>query len=148
MKGLPSNSSALLLRRSEPELALRLETAQLVAEAENLGLVHSVRRTLKSVSMEIAMSENLMMRVSPIRKGAKGFAEWGIYLKNPFKPAQVEFLIHAHIEIFIDSESKPKDSESFTTIGKSLKGILNQGIEIFHVLTGSRISLVTRGESN
>lgn len=147
MKGSPNGTSASQLRRAQPELALRLETEQLVAEAESLSLRFRVRRSAKNVAMEIAMSDNLIMRISPIRKGARGFAEWGIYLKNPFKPGQVEFLIHAHIEIFEQSDQKPLEFESFTTSGKSLEGILNQGIQIFHTLTGSTISIKNRNRN-
>jgi hypothetical protein len=141
----PNDPSAAKLRRAEPELALRLETAQLIAEAEALELEFRVRRSLKNVAMEVAMSDGLLMRISPIRKGAKGFAEWGIYLKNPFKPDQLEFLIHAHIEIFHQTEKRPSEFESFTTMGKRLEGILNQGIQIFHTLTGATISTVIKG---
>ncbi len=142
--GRPSNeASASKLRRAEPELALRLETAQLIAEAEALRLKFRVRRTLKSVCMEIALSDGLVMEISPIRKGAKGFAEWGIYLRNPFKPDHLEFLIHAHIQIFVDSHERPTEFESFTTMGKRFEVLLNQGIQIFHALTGKTVSLVT-----
>lgn len=144
----PKEASASQLRRQEPELALLLETAHIVTQAEAMHLDFHVRRSVKNVVMEVAMSEGMVMRISPIRKGARGFYEWGIYLKNPFKPDQIEFLIHAHIEIYSSNSSDQSEVESFTTMGKRLEVILNQGIEIFHVLTGSRISLITRGESN
>lgn len=147
MRRPPNEASASKLRRSQPELALRLETSLLTAEAETLGLKFRVRRSLKNVAVEVAMSDGLIMRISPIRKGAKGFAEWGIYLKNPFRPDHLEFLIHAHIEIFIDSEQKPREFESFTTMGKSLEGLLNQGAQIFHTLTGRTISVLSKGGS-
>jgi len=143
----PNEASASKLRRREPELALRLETAHLIAEAEALQLKFRVRRSLKNVSMEVAMSDGLTMRISPIRKGAKGVAEWGIYLKNPFKPDQLEFLIHAHIEIFVASDKKPIEFESFTTMGKRLEVLINQGIQMFHTLTGEMISAQTKDGS-
>ena len=147
MRRPPNEASASKLRRSQPELALRLETALITAEAEALGLNFRVRRSVKNVAVEVAMSDGLIMRISPIRKGAKGFAEWGIYLKNPFKPNHLEFLIHAHIEIFVDSELKPQEFESFTTMGKSLEGVLNQGVQIFQTLTGKSISVLSKGGS-
>ena len=143
----PKEASASQLRRREPELALRLETEHLVAQAEAMRLNFCVRRSPKNVSIEVAMSDGMAMRISPIRKGAKGYYEWGIYLKNPFQPNQMEFLIHAHVEIFSNVEDQSSEVESFTTMGKRLEVIINQGIQIFHVLTGAKISLVTRGDS-
>lgn len=141
MRRSSNEASASKLRRREPELALRLETAHLIAEAEALQLKFRVRRSIKNVSMEVAMSGGLTMRISPIRKGAKGVAEWGIYLKNPFKSGQFEFLIHAHIEIFSASDRKRIEFESFTTMGKRLEVLINQGIQFFHTFTGETISV-------
>lgn len=145
MRQVPKKIPASLLRQMDPELALRLETSKIIFEADILEIQYRVRRSRKRVTVEITMTEKYIMRISPIRRGPGGFAEWGTYRPNSEGQEQIEFTIQAHIEIIHKISDEPDLVASFTAQGKSLKQLIHASLHAQLQVTGKKLLPLKKG---
>lgn len=145
MKRLPKKIPASLLRQMDPELALKLETSQIKFEADVLEIQYRVKRTRKCVTIEITMTEKYIMRITPIRRGAGGFAEWGIYHYGQTASEEIQFVYHAHIEVMHKQLDTSDPVASFTSQGSSLKDLIQKSLRIQFQITSKRIVPLKKG---
>lgn len=145
MKRLPKKIPASLLRQMEPELALKLETSKIIFEADILEIRYRVRRTRKRVTIEITMTEKHIMRITPIRRGPGGFAEWGTYRPDREKSEEIQFTIHAHIEIIYKLTDSSELVASFTSHGDDLKDLIQKSLHLQLPITGKKLLPLKKG---
>ncbi len=129
----------------DPELALRLETSKITFEADILEIQYRIRRSRKQVSIEITMTEKYIMRITPIRRGPGGFAEWGTYRPSKERTEEIHFIIHAHIEIIQQCVEIREQVASFTTQGENLKQLIQRSLHIQLEITGKKLVPLTKG---
>jgi hypothetical protein len=123
----------------DPELALRLETSKITFEADILEIQYRIRRSRKRVSIEITMTEKHIMRITPIRRGTGGFAEWGTYRPNNEQIEVIQFIIHAHVEIIQQIVDIREQVASFTMQAESLKRLIQKSLHIQLETTGKML---------
>ena len=145
MRRIPKKIPASLLRQMDPELALRLETSKITFEADILEIQYRIRRSRKQVSIEITMTEKYIMRITPIRRGLGGFAEWGTYCPNNERIEQIQFIIQAHIEIIQQIADIREQVASFTSQGENLKQLIQRSLHIQLETTGKKLVPLTKG---
>jgi hypothetical protein len=112
------------LREMLPDLALKMETAFLVHELRALGMrvTRRPREKGKSFLIEIALDPHHVMRIAPVERGPRGYAEWGRYVKpntlgkslfeaaggSTEEPHKHMHFIRAHIQVLDISGEKPE----------------------------------------
>ena len=62
------------LRDAFPDVAMTLDTDYIMNDLKRLGIQHIRRVRRKSVTFEIPMFPHYIMRITPVDKGAEGFA--------------------------------------------------------------------------
>ncbi len=145
MRRIPKKIPASLLRQMDPELALKLETSKITFEADILEIQYRIRRSRKRVSIEISMTEKYIMRITPIRRGPGGFAEWGTYCPNNERIEQIQFIIQAHIEIIQQIADIREQVASFTSQAESLKRLIQKSLHIQLETTGKMLVPLKKG---
>jgi hypothetical protein len=123
----------------DPELALRLEASKIAFEADILEIQYRIRSSRKRVSIEITMTEKHIMRITPIRRGPGGFAEWGTYRPNNEQIEVIQFIIHAHVEIIQQIVDIRVQVASFTMQAESLKRLIQKSLHIQLETTGKML---------
>jgi hypothetical protein len=148
MRRIPKKIPASLLRQMDPELALKLETSRITFEADILEIQYRVRRSRKVVTIEITMTEKYVMRISPIRRGHGGFAEWGTYQPCNDGKEEIHFTIHAHIEIIRRLDEGSHHVVSFATQGENLKRLIQSSLISQLPATGKKLVPLKKGMSS
>jgi hypothetical protein len=129
----------------DPELALRLETSKITFEADILEIQYRIRRSRKRVSIEISMTEKYVMRITPIRRGPGGFAEWGTYRPSNERIKEIQVIIHAHIEIIQQIVDIREQVASFTIQAESVKRLIQKSLHIQLETTGKMLVPLKKG---
>jgi hypothetical protein len=142
---LPRKIPASFLRQMDPELALKLETSKITFEADILEIQFRVKRTRKCVTIEITMTEKHIMRITPIRRGPGGFAEWGIYHSNQNQSEEIHFVYQVHIEIVHKQTDTANLMASFTSQGSSLKDLIQKSLRTQLEITSKKIVPLKKG---
>ncbi len=142
---LPKKIPASFLRQMDPELALKLETSKITFEADILEIQYRVKRTRKCVTIEITMTEKYTMRITPIRRGPGGIAEWGVYHSNQNQSEEIHFVYQAHIEIVHKQMDKANLMASFTSQGLSLKDLIQKSLRTQLEITSKKIVPLKKG---
>lgn len=145
MKRLPKKIPASFLRQMDPELALKLETSKITFEADILEIQYRVKRTRKCVTIEITMTEKYIMRITPIRRGPGGFAEWGIYHSNQSQSEEIHFVYQAHVEIVHKPDDTANLIASFTSQGSNLKDLIQKSLRTQLEITYKKIVPMKKG---
>jgi hypothetical protein len=115
----------------DPQLALRLETSKITFEADILEIQYRIRKYI--------------MRITPIQRGPGGFAEWGTYRPNNERTEEIQFIIHAHVEIIEQIVDISEQVASFTMQAESLKRLIQKSLHIQLETTGKMLVPLKKG---
>ena len=134
------------LRDSFPDVAMALDTDYIMNDLKKLGIQHIRRVRRKSVTFEIPMFPHYIMRITPVDKGAEGFAEWMTwYWQRPDddeSAPQLSYSIRAHVEI-VDAEQKDSlGNISFTIHNDDIESLIKNAIVGMKHMSGVRIKPV------
>jgi len=142
MKRQPREISALDLRRSLPEVALRMETDHLIHEAEKLGLVITVSRGKKISRIGIELTHYHTLRISPVDRGAQGVCEWFTFMNRDDNcgKSHPEYMMRVHAEIIDQFGLGENQVESVTVAGTSLDMVLREALGAYEFLTGKGLA--------
>jgi hypothetical protein len=142
MKRQPKEIGALNLRRSLPEVALRMETDHLIHEAEKLGLVISVYRGKRIARIGIELTHYHTLRLSPVDKGAQGVGEWFTFMNHGDKCEHnhPEYIMRVHAEIIDQFGLGENQVESVTVVGTSIDMVLREALGAYEFLTGKGLA--------
>jgi hypothetical protein len=144
--------SPMDLRDAFPDVAMVLDTDYIMNDLKKLGIQHIRRIRRKSVSFEIAMHPHHIMRITPVDKGADGFAEWMTwYWQQPDceeSAPSLSYSIRAFVEI-VDLEKKDSlGNISFTIHNDDIESLIKNAITGMKHMTGVRIKpIVIRRKS-
>ena len=144
--------SSMEMHDKFPELALRLETEYLINDLQQLGIKHTYRIRRKSVTIEVSMHPQHLLRITPTDKGSDGFSEWMTWhwshVEDYEKPPQLNYSVRAHVEVFDLHNGNLDYNASFTIHEDDIEGLIRIAIKAMHQITGIRIKPVVKSRNS
>ena len=133
-------ASASELREAYPEIALSLETEDLVMGLVELG-VRCIRRSRKnSPVLEIAMQDSCFLRVSPVDKGNRGVAEWVTWSWQGSDEDETKQVLNSSFRAYVELVSTTGQGKevltSFTTHCEDATALIENAIYGIRYRTG------------
>ena len=131
--------SAWDLRMSFPREARHLEDIYVADWLQTLGLQSSKIATHKTTQFRIKLEDNYELVISPVDKGADGYAEWfswhvPAHAHTNAKSAapMPEASIRAHIQLFYSDETGRSLIYSFTNHHENVETLIRSALSNIH----------------
>lgn len=118
--------SAYELRDMYPGLVLKLDHIYLVEELNSLEIYYDITSGPKAAEIKIMLQNNFMLRIKPVDKGSRGYAEWLSWgpLDGSNTSLAESVSIRAHIEL-VDFNLRPEKAIlSFTAERRTIKELI------------------------
>ena len=97
----PKNKTEIDLRRMLPDVALRMETQLLIDEALNLGIKVRTSNSEKTPIIRLPLTLRHSMAISPVDRGAQGFAEFFTFMPTTSPQYNYpELISRVHVQIY------------------------------------------------
>ena len=136
----PKNKTEIDLRRMLPDVALRMETQFLIDEALNLGIKVRISNSKKTPIIRVHLTLRHSMTISPVDRGAQGFAEFFTFMPTTSPQYNYpEMISRVHIQIY-DELVEEQLSESFTIQAPNFEMILRTSLSIYYSITGKKLA--------
>ena len=144
MSNNPKNKIEIDLRRMLPDVALRMETQILINEALNLGIKVKTSNSHKTPIIRLPLTLRHSMAISPVDRGAQGFAEWFTFMPDTSPQNNYpELISRVHIQIY-DELIEEHLSESFTIQAPNFEMILRTSLSIYYSITGKKLAPIVK----
>ena len=146
MSNNPKNKTEIDLRRMLPDVALRMETQFLIDEALNLGIKVRISNSKKTPIIRVPLTLRHSMTISPVDRGAQGFAEFFTFMPTTSPQYNYpELISRVHVQIY-DELVEEQLSESFTIQAPNFEMILRTSLSIYYSITGKKLAPIIKKE--
>ena len=136
----PKNKTEIDLRRMLPDVALRMETQFIIDEALNLGIKVRISNSKKTPIIRVPLTLRHSMTISPVDRGAQGFAEFFTFMPTTSPQYNYpEMISRVHIQIY-DELVEEQLSESFTIQAPNFEMILRTSLSIYYSIAGKKLA--------
>jgi hypothetical protein len=136
----PKNKTEIDLRRMLPDVALRMETQFLIDEALNLGIKVRISNSKKTPIIRVPLTLRHSMTISPVDRGAQGFAEFFTFMPTTSPQYNYpELISRVHVQIY-DELVEEQLSESFTIQAPNFEMILRTSLSIYYSIAGKKLA--------
>ena len=144
MSNNPKNKTEIDLRRMLPDVALRMETQFIIDEALNLGIKVRISNSKKTPIIRVPLTLRHSMTISPVDRGAQGFAEFFTFMPTTSPQYNYpEMISRVHI---YDELVEEQLSESFTIQAPNFEMILRTSLSIYYSITGKKLAPIIKKE--
>ena len=144
MSNNPKNKTEIDLRRMLPDVALRMETQFIIDEALNLGIKVRISNSKKTPIIRVPLTLRHSMTISPVDRGAQGFAEFFTFMPTTSPQYNYpELISRVHIKIY-DELVEEQLSESFTIQDPNFEMILRTSLSIYYSITGKKLAPIIK----
>ncbi len=136
----PKNKTEIDLRRMLPDVALRMETQFIIDEALNLGIKVRISNSKKTPIIRVPLTLRHSMTISPVDRGAQGFAEFFTFMPTTSPQYNYpELISRVHVQIY-DELVEEQLSESFTIQAPNFEMILRTSLSIYYSIAGKKLA--------
>jgi hypothetical protein len=128
------------LRRLLPDVALTMESAVLMHEADQLGIKAKISKSKKLPIISIPLTLHHFITLTPVDRGIGGYAEWFTFMQNTQSIQNVpELSSRVYVQIH-DELLEGKTVESFTIQAPSLEMLLRASLSIYFEIKNIKLS--------
>lgn len=142
-----------------PDVALQMETDYLLFELQKLEIEVRVRhRNARKIPFfEIATNSNHIIRITPVDRGACGYAEWFTWMprnnfhhqglrESSYEGSFPQSSMRVYVEIFDSAEDLKNSNHAFTVVSPDIEQLLRLIIKKFKDFSGIELDFSRRKE--